>query len=278
MQEFVTFYQITLLGYIILEGNYMLEKFGPDVIKTVDAMEKYAQEKGYWPKQKDWNQYAAQYGFYSAGTLLYWGLWDYLKQKFKRKSEPKPDRKIVENVSKTKETLSKVINKQSVNREKQKPRAANIWANKTNLNKIRKATMSTKEFLRLTGLSKAKLCEIELGITFAYNDQIELIADILKTTPEVISEGIKVWDKDRPLPSWKKKSISSNKLSPIQQEIFDFIRNYPHQYPPSIREIAAGVDISSTSTVHHHLVKLEEKGYIVRGNNSARCVVIKENL
>jgi SOS-response transcriptional repressor LexA len=264
----------------------MLEKFGPDVIKTVEALEKYAEEKGHWPKQKDWNKYAAQYGFYSGGTLLYWGLWDYLRKKFKPQLQPKPQRKIIEKVSKEKETTSRNVNNQPIEKEHivlkkyedRKTSTANIWVNETNLKKIRKASMPTKEFLRLTGLSKSKLSEIESGITFAYRDQIELIADILKTTPEIISEGIKVWDKNLPLPSWKKKSNLSDKIFPIQQEILDFIRSYPHQYSPSIREIAVAVGINSTSTVHHHLIKLEEKGYIVRENNRARCVVVKEKI
>lgn len=75
--------------------------------------------------------------------------------------------------------------------------------------------------------------------------------------------------------SINKKQFVNNNMHPKQQAILDFIRNYPHQYSPSIREIAAGVGLSSTSTVHHHLVKLEEKGYIVRKNNRCRCVVAK---
>ena len=70
----------------------------------------------------------------------------------------------------------------------------------------------------------------------------------------------------------------SDKIYPSQQAILDFIRNYPHQYSPSIREIGAGIGLSSSATVHYHLVRLEEKGYIMRENNRPRCVVVKEDL
>ena len=36
-------------------------------------------------------------------------------------------------------------------------------------------------------------------------------------------------------------------------------------FPPSVREIAAAVDLSSTSAVHHHLQILEREGYLERG-------------
>lgn len=68
----------------------------------------------------------------------------------------------------------------------------------------------------------------------------------------------------------------NNVISLKQKTILNFIRSYSQQYPPSIREIAAAVGIDSTSTIHHHLIKLEEKGYIVRENNRARCVVVKD--
>jgi hypothetical protein len=98
----------------------MLDKFGPDVIKTAVAAEKYAQENGYWPKKKEWNQYAAQHGFYSTGTLIYWGLWDYFQQAFKSKIEYK----LVEEVSIVEKSISEIASKQSVKCEKRKSHTA----------------------------------------------------------------------------------------------------------------------------------------------------------
>ena len=45
-------------------------------------------------------------------------------------------------------------------------------------------------------------------------------------------------------------------------------------YPPSVREICEGVHLSSTSSVHGHLSKLEEKGYIKRDASKSRSIEI----
>jgi len=95
-------------------------------------------------------------------------------------------------------------------------------------------------------------------------------------------------DKDKPV-STKKKTIKVEKqkkeaeiifkgynIRLRQQAILDFIRDYPHQYSPTIREIGAGVGLSS-STIHSHLIKLEEEGYIVRRPNCPRCIVLTES-
>lgn len=60
-----------------------------------------------------------------------------------------------------------------------------------------------------------------------------------------------------------------------QQAMLDFIREYPHQYSPTVREIGIGVGLSSSSSVQHHLDKLEERGHIERRPKCARCIVIK---
>jgi len=61
-----------------------------------------------------------------------------------------------------------------------------------------------------------------------------------------------------------------------RKAILDFICNYPHQYPPTVREIGEGVGLSSSSTVHHHITKLAELGFIERKANSPRCVTLTE--
>ena len=43
---------------------------------------------------------------------------------------------------------------------------------------------------------------------------------------------------------------------------------------PSVREICTEVGLSSTSTVHHHLNALEEKGFITREHGLNRCIHI----
>jgi len=66
-------------------------------------------------------------------------------------------------------------------------------------------------------------------------------------------------------------------MNPKKQAILDFIRDYPHQYPPTVREIAAGVGLSSSSTVHHHLNELVSQGYVERRANCPRCIVLTES-
>lgn len=65
-----------------------------------------------------------------------------------------------------------------------------------------------------------------------------------------------------------------NNLTPRQQEILDFLRTYieKHDYPPSIRDIQEGCNISSTSVVDYNLRKLEEKGYIRRDREISRGI------
>ncbi len=63
-------------------------------------------------------------------------------------------------------------------------------------------------------------------------------------------------------------------LTKKQQVILDYIREEVQKkgYPPSVREICEGVGLKSTSTVHGHLNKLEEKGYIRRDPTKPRAI------
>lgn len=65
-------------------------------------------------------------------------------------------------------------------------------------------------------------------------------------------------------------------LSDKQIKILDFMKNYIKYkgYPPAIREICNELNISSTSTVHSHIVKLENKGYIKRDPLKNRAIEI----
>jgi len=49
-------------------------------------------------------------------------------------------------------------------------------------------------------------------------------------------------------------------LSPKQERIINFVTEFLHDkgYPPTIRDIAAGCGISSTSVVAYNLNKLEQ--------------------
>ncbi|MCE5330341.1 transcriptional repressor LexA [bacterium] len=69
---------------------------------------------------------------------------------------------------------------------------------------------------------------------------------------------------------------SSTHISEKQYQIFKFIVAAIKKlgYPPSVREIAEAVNLSSSATVHAHLKKLEELGYIKRGKGSSRTIEI----
>jgi repressor LexA len=61
-------------------------------------------------------------------------------------------------------------------------------------------------------------------------------------------------------------------LSVRQQQMLQFIREFLHRhgYPPSIRDIAQAVGISSTSVVDYNLRVLERDGYIRRARDVSR--------
>lgn len=45
-------------------------------------------------------------------------------------------------------------------------------------------------------------------------------------------------------------------------------------YPPTVREIGEEANLSSPATIHFHLSKLEEKGYIKKGDNKNRTLEV----
>jgi repressor LexA len=63
-------------------------------------------------------------------------------------------------------------------------------------------------------------------------------------------------------------------LSAKQQSILQFMRKFidDHDYPPSIRDIQIGCDISSTSVVDYNLKALERQGYIRRDREVSRAI------
>lgn len=63
------------------------------------------------------------------------------------------------------------------------------------------------------------------------------------------------------------------------KRILDFIQDFigDNNYPPTIREICHGCNISSPSVANYHLEKLEIKGYIQRDKHKARAIkLLKE--
>jgi len=66
--------------------------------------------------------------------------------------------------------------------------------------------------------------------------------------------------------------MSEVKLSARQKAILAFIEEFviENGYPPTIREIGAACDISSTSVVNYNLNKLEREGFLMRDREVSR--------
>ena len=69
------------------------------------------------------------------------------------------------------------------------------------------------------------------------------------------------------------------KLTKRQEDTLRFIKEYivSHGYPPTVREIAEAIDVSSPATVQAHLDRLADKGYIKRGSNKNRTIELMVN-
>jgi repressor LexA len=63
-------------------------------------------------------------------------------------------------------------------------------------------------------------------------------------------------------------------LSDKQARILQFVEQFvqEHDYPPSIRDIQQGCNISSTSVVDYNLKRLEEKGLLRRDREISRAI------
>ena len=66
------------------------------------------------------------------------------------------------------------------------------------------------------------------------------------------------------------------KLTDKQSVILQILKKLiaENGYPPTVREIGEQAKLSSPATIHFHLRKLEEKGYIKKGNNKNRTIEI----
>ncbi len=68
------------------------------------------------------------------------------------------------------------------------------------------------------------------------------------------------------------------KLTHKEQLVYDFIVDTIRRdgYSPSVRDIANAVDMKSTSTVHHYIHQLENKGYIQKESGKSRTLRIEK--
>jgi len=70
--------------------------------------------------------------------------------------------------------------------------------------------------------------------------------------------------------------VTAKSLTRRQQQILDFILNEVRKkgYPPSVREIGKAFNLSSSATVHSHLLALEQKGLIRREPGKPRALEV----
>ena len=66
-------------------------------------------------------------------------------------------------------------------------------------------------------------------------------------------------------------SVHASTLAPVQRETLGFLKNFiaDNGFAPTLKEIAAHIGVKSASTAHFHLERLQDKGYINRGQDSS---------
>lgn len=68
-------------------------------------------------------------------------------------------------------------------------------------------------------------------------------------------------------------------LTERQRQVLQYIKDEIRAkgYPPSVREIGEAIGLSSSSTVHGHMARLEEKGYIRRDPTKPRAIEVLDD-
>lgn len=71
----------------------------------------------------------------------------------------------------------------------------------------------------------------------------------------------------------------SNKLTPKQEKVYLFLRDYihEHKHAPYLREIQEALEIKSHKSAIDRLVALERKGYIRRKINKHKGIKLVNN-
>lgn len=64
-------------------------------------------------------------------------------------------------------------------------------------------------------------------------------------------------------------TFKTSALPTVQRQTLDFLRNYiaGRGYGPTLKEISEHIGVKSASTAHFHLERLEDKGFIRRGED-----------
>lgn len=66
-------------------------------------------------------------------------------------------------------------------------------------------------------------------------------------------------------------SHKSHSLAPVQRQTLEYLRNFIRDrgYGPTLKDIATSIGVKSPSTAHFHLSRLEDKGFVRRGEDGS---------
>lgn len=67
----------------------------------------------------------------------------------------------------------------------------------------------------------------------------------------------------------------SKTLATVQRQTLEYLRNFiaENGYAPTLKDIAKFIGVKSPSTAHFHLARLEDKGFIKRGEDGAFTLI-----
>ena len=73
-------------------------------------------------------------------------------------------------------------------------------------------------------------------------------------------------------------NFKSHSLAPVQRETLEYLRRFisDNGYGPTLKDIATYIGVRSPSTAHFHLARLEDKGFIRRGDDGSIELVERE--
>lgn len=75
-------------------------------------------------------------------------------------------------------------------------------------------------------------------------------------------------------------SFKSHSLAPVQRQTLEFLRRFiaDNGFGPTLKDIAKSIGVRSPSTAHFHLSRLEDKGFITRGEDGSIELTEREEL
>lgn len=155
-----------------------------------------------------------------------------------------------------KELINKIIqNETPCNNEKEKKYITNIFFAYRHRNEEDIITA----ILLYAQFQKEYILELE--------KKVKRVDNKSTITKEILKKNSTIWEKGK-----------QGKVGKTSFKVLKFIHDFINQNGicPTVREIANGVNLKSTSSVHSHMQKLEQLGYIKKNPMSPRNLKINE--